>query len=366
MSIPSTMAAVVLTGHGGTDMLEYRTDIDVPEPGPGELLIEVRAAGVNNTDINTRIGWYSKSVQRATSDGADAGIDELDTSDASWSGAPLSFPRIQGADVCGIVVATGDQVDVQRLGERVLVRPMMSDPASSRPLAFRTLGSEMDGAFAQFVVAPSDESLAVRSAWSDVELASIPCASSTAENMLQRAEVGAERVLITGASGGVGSAAVQLAHRRRAEITAVCSAAKISAVLALGADTAIDRSEDLAIQILPKSLDVIIDLVGGPAWPSLLGLLRPGGRYVTSGAIAGPLVELDLRTLYLEDLTLLGCTHQSRDVFADLVGYIERDEIQPVVAATYPLADIARAQADFITKQHVGKLVLIPPPLRPA
>ena len=365
MSIPSTMAAVVLIGHGGTEMLDYRTDVDVPEPAPGELLIEVRAAGINNTDINTRIGWYSKSVQSATSDGADAGIDALDTSDAGWSGTPLSFPRIQGADVCGIVVASGDQADSHRLGERVLVRPMMSDPTSARRWAFRTLGSEMDGAFAQFVVAPSNESLVVRSTWSDVELASIPCASSTAENMLQRAGVGAERVLITGASGGVGSAAVQLARRRGAEITAVCSAAKASDVLALGADAAIDRSEDLTTQILPKSLDVVIDLVGGPAWPSLLELLRPGGRYVTSGAIAGPLVELDLRTLYLGDLTLLGCTHQSRDVFADLIGYIERDEIRPVVAATYPLADIARAQADFITKQHVGKLVLIPPPLRP-
>ncbi len=357
------MAAVVLTGHGGAEKLEYRTDIAVPVTGPGDVLIEVKAAGINNTDINTRIGWYSKSVRSATSDGAGAGIEQLDTSDASWSGASLSFPRIQGADACGIVVGIGSGVASERLGERVLVRPMMSDPASSRRLAFRTFGSEMDGGFAQFAIAPSNEAVAVRNSWSDVELASIPCASSTAENMLQRADVGAERLLITGASGGVGSAAVQLARRRGAETIAVCSAAKASEVLALGADETIDRGVDLLSQTEPKSLDVVIDLVGGPTWPSLLQLLRPGGRYVTSGAIAGPLVELDLRTLYLEDLTLLGCTHQAPEVFADLLGYIERDEIRPVVAATYPLADIALAQADFIDKKHVGKLVLVPPPV---
>jgi NADPH:quinone reductase-like Zn-dependent oxidoreductase len=359
--IPSTMAAVLLNGHGGTGMLEYRTDIAVPSPGPGDVLIEVRAAGINNTDINTRIGWYSKSVRSATSDGA--GIDELDTSDAGWSGTPLSFPRIQGADVCGIIVGTGTGVGEERVGERVLVRPMMSDPASSRPLAFRTLGSEMDGAFAQYVVAPSNEVLAVDSTWSDVDLASIPCAYSTAENMLQRAHVGAERTLITGASGGVGSAAVQLARRRGAEVIAVCSQAKAADVLALGAAATIDRDADVTTELELKSFDVVIDLVGGPAWPSLLQLLRPGGRYVTSGAIAGPLVELDLRTLYLEDLTLLGCTHQPHQVFTDLIGYIERDEIRPVVAATYPLNEIAQAQADFVEKRHVGKLVLVPPPL---
>lgn len=363
MTIPSTMAAVLLNGHGGTEMLEYRTDVPVPVPGPGDVLIEIRAAGINNTDINTRIGWYSKSVRSATSDGADAGVDQLDASDASWAGVPLSFPRIQGADGCGIVVAIGEGVDPERMGERVLVRPMMSDPASSRPLAFRTFGSEMDGGFAQFAVAPSNEALAVQSSWSDVELASIPCAASTAENMLERANIGAERLLITGASGGVGSAAVQLARRRGAQITAVCSAAKADEVLALGADETIDRGADLTTQVELKSFDAVVDLVGGPAWPSLLQLLCPGGRYVTSGAIAGPLVELDLRTLYLEDLALLGCTHQSRDVFTDLIGYIERDEIRPVVAATYPLVDIARAQADFIAKKHVGKLVLIPPPV---
>jgi len=108
-------------------------------------------------------------------------------------------------------------------------------------------------------------------------------------------------------------------------------------------------------------VDAVIDVVGGRRWGSLLDVLRSGGRYAVAGAIGGPLVELDLRTLYLKDLTLFGCTVTAPQVFRDLVGYIERGEIRPVVAQTYPLADIAAAQRDFASKTHAGKLVLIPP-----
>ena len=106
-SLPETMSAVRLTGHGGFDKLEYRTDVDVPRPGPGEVLIDVAAAGVNNTDINTRIGWYSKAVTAATNAGGATGFGSVDDEDASWSGTALQFPRIQGADVCGRIVAVG-------------------------------------------------------------------------------------------------------------------------------------------------------------------------------------------------------------------------------------------------------------------
>ena len=220
------MAAVLLTGHGGLARLEYRTDVPVPRPGPGEVLVRVAAAGINNTDINTRIGWYSRSVSAATGSGGVGGFDGLDDVDATWSGQALAFPRIQGADVCGRVVDVGEGVSQDRIGERVLVRTMLRGPVDHRPFECWTLGSECDGGFAQFAVAPADDTFAVRSDWSDEELAAIPCAYSTAENMLQRAAVGAERVLVTGASGGVGLAAVQLARRRGATVTAVCSASK--------------------------------------------------------------------------------------------------------------------------------------------
>ncbi len=108
-------------------------------------------------------------------------------------------------------------------------------------------------------------------------------------------------------------------------------------------------------------VDVVIDLVGGPRWPELLAALAPGGRYATSGAIAGPRVELDLRTLYLRDLALLGCTFQPAAVFAGLVARLEAGALRPVVAETFPLARIAAAQERFAEKRHVGKLVLVPP-----
>ena len=360
-SLPTTMAAVLLTGHGGFDMLDYREDVAVPVAGADEVLIKVSAAGINNTDINTRIGWYSKKVEGDTNSGGAGGFDEIDSEDASWSGVPLEFPRIQGADCCGTIVAVGADVDASRIGERVIVRSIMRHYTGYRPFECWTFGSECDGAFAQYTKAPSVETHKVDCDWSDAELASIPCAYSTAENMLHRAGLGAEKVLITGASGGVGSAAVQLARRRGAQVTALASASKLDDLKALGADEVVDRNADLVASVGRDRFDLVVDLVAGNGWPSLLDVLRRGGRYVTAGAIAGPMVDFDVRTLYLKDLTFFGCTFQDDAVFDNLVGYIERGEIRPLVSATFPLGEIARAQEQFLQKKFVGKLVLIPP-----
>jgi NADPH:quinone reductase-like Zn-dependent oxidoreductase len=351
------MCAVLLTGHGGVEKLTYTDDVPVPMPGRGELLVRVAAAGVNNTDINTRIGWYSKSIATSTDDAVPVAGDE----DGGWSGKPLVFPLIQGADACGHVVAVGDNVEASRIGERVLVRTMQRSP-SGRPFETVTMGSEMNGAFAQFVVARSNETYAVNCKWTDIELGSIPCAYSTAENMLFRASVHSnDRVLVTGASGGVGSAVVQLAKRRGATVVAVVSASKGPAILAIGADEVVARDTDLVSTLGRESVDVVVDLVGGSQWPWLLDVLCRGGRYVTSGAIAGPMVELDMRTLYLKDLMLIGATFQEPLVFQNLIGYIERGEIYPLVHSSYPLHEIAKAQATFLAKNFVGKLVLVPP-----
>ena len=359
--VPARMTAVQLTGHGGLDALRYREDVPTPTPGAGEVLIKVAAAGVNNTDINTRIGWYSKKVTEATDTGGADGFKEVDDDDATWSGAPMAFPRIQGADCCGQIVAVGEGVDAARIGERVIVRNMLRSYVEYRPFECWTFGSECDGAFAQYAKAPSGEVYAVNCDWTDAELASVPCAWSTAENTLHRASVGAERVLVTGASGGVGSAAVQLAKRRGAHVIAVAGASKADAVRAIGADEVVDRNADFAAAIGRDAVDVVVDLVAGDAWPSLLDVLKRGGRYATAGAIAGPIVELDVRTLYLKDLSLLGCTFQDDVVYENLVSYIERGEVRPMVAKTFPLRDIGRAQEEFLAKKFTGKLVLIPP-----
>ena len=360
-ALPATMHAALLTGFGGPDKLVYRNDVPLPVPQTGEVLIRVGASAVNNTDINTRVGWYSKTVDSATAAdgvGFDAGADAT----PGWGGTAMQFPRIQGADCCGTIAAVGPGVDAQRVGQRVLVRPVLRMYAGYAPFACWYLGSECDGAFAQFVKVPADAALPVRSNLSDAELATFPCAYSTAENLLTRSGVHVgDRVLVTGASGGVGSAAVQLALRRGAQVVVQAAAAKHAGLLALGAQAAIDRGEDALRSLGRDAVSVVIDLVGGAQWPLLLDVLRTGGRYASAGAIAGPVVPLDLRTLYLKDLALLGCTFQDDIIFENLVGYIERSEVRPLLAQTYMLSDIAQAQADFSAKKFLGKLALLPP-----
>ena len=347
-SIPKLMHAVLLTSHGGMDKLEYRSDVDVPVPKEDEVLINVKGAGINNTDINTRIGWYSKSSVENADDG-------------SWSGNPLNFPIIQGADICGNIVAVGSSVDKKRIDERVIVRTMQTVPNNKKNFSAWTVGSECNGGFAQYASIRSSEAFIINSNWTDIEIASIPCAYSTAEGLLHRAQVVKEKILITGASGGVGSAAIQLAKLREATVIAQCASEKKNEVKKIGADQIVFRDTNLIKELGESSVDVVIDLVAGSNWKQLLDILKAGGKYATSGAIAGPIVELDVRTLYLKDLTLYGCTYQPKEVFTNLVGYIERNEIRPLVANTYPLKDIKKAQEDFLTKKYIGKLVLIPP-----
>ncbi|WP_372622221.1 alcohol dehydrogenase family protein [Alteromonas stellipolaris] len=348
MMIPKIMKGVLLTGHGGPEVLQYRDDIAVPLPSPNEVLIRVHAAGVNNTDINTRIAWYSKN------DGGDT--------DASWSGNALVFPRIQGADVCGVIVAVGENVSAARIGERVLIEPCIREANGEALESPWYNGSECDGGFAQYTVIAAKHAYAVNSALSDIELASFPCSYSTAENMLTRANVTAhDRVLISGASGGVGSAAIQLAKARGAQVIAITSPSKNQQLLDLGADQVILRDADLVGTLGENSIDVVIDLVAGPQWPQFLQVLTTGGRYAVSGAIGGALVELDIRTLYLKDLSFFGCTVLEPNVFQNLVHCIEQGKITPIVAQTFALEAIAQAQDVFLKKKHVGKIVLTIP-----
>lgn len=354
MPIPRTMQGVQLVGHGGPEKLVWNDAVPTPHPGPDQALVKVSAAGVNNTDINTRIGWYSRDITESTEDvSPDADVDA-----GGWSGA-LSFPRIQGADLCGEVVAIGERVENLVIGMRVICPTNQPNPTADAPTGVRVLGSEYDGAFAQYCVVPAAQLYDVSAApLSDVELAALPCAHGTAFNLLSRADVGShDRVLVTGASGGVGLAAVELAKLAGAHVTALASAGKADAVKAAGADSVLDRNDTPE----PGNFTVAIDVVGGDRWPGVIDALEAGGRYAVSGAIAGPIVEADLRTIYLNDLTLFGCTYTSREVFAELVAKIAAGQVNPLVSNTYPLADIHIAQTDFIAKKYPGKLVLIPP-----
>lgn len=344
--VPDTMRAVLLTGHGGLERLVVVDDHPVPVPGPHEVLVAVGACAVNNTDINTRVGWYAQ--------GDDNG---------AWD-APLQFPRIQGADVSGTVVAAGDVAGEALVGRRVMVDPWIRDPAAPARLeGCGYVGSEIDGGYAEFVRVPAANAHLVDSALTDAELASFATSTGTALNMLRRAQVVAgETVLVTGASGGVGAGLVQVARMMGATVVAVSTAEHSAALEALGAHAVLDRRRPLAAQVLAATgraeVDVMADVVGGPGWWPAVELVRRGGRVVVSGAVAGAEVTIDLRTLYLRDLSVHGATVMPPGLFADLVGYVERGLLRPTVAAVHPMDEVRAAQEAFLAHRHVGKIVL--------
>jgi NADPH:quinone reductase-like Zn-dependent oxidoreductase len=345
------MTAAVLTRHGGPDALEVQRDWPVPSAGPGEVLVRVAAAAVNNTDIWTREGAY--------------GLPGRPDAKAGWRGA-LRFPRIQGGDIAGRVAAIGADVPADLLDRRVLVDPAIYRDDSRHAPPVGLLGSEADGGFATYVVVPAPHAHDVTdSPLSDDELACLPVAYGTAMGMLERAGVRAgETVLVTGASGGVGLALVQLAAARGADVVAVTSGAKTGAVGDAGATHVVSRDAvDLAEQVdraVPAGLDAVADVAGGPGIEQLMPLLRDDGRWVIAGAVAGPVVSLDLRRLYLHNLRLIGSSMHTREHFAMLVDVARTGAIRPSIAGRHSLADIHQAQQQFLERRHVGKIVIAP------
>ncbi|WP_436172731.1 alcohol dehydrogenase family protein [Mesorhizobium sp. LjNodule214] len=353
-TLPATMAAVLLTGHGGPEKLVYRTDVKVPSPAAGEVLVEVSACGMNNTDVWVRQGAY--------------GTEEDAAAVSTWrrQGNTLTFPRIQGTDTVGTIAAVGDGVSPARLGERVMVDFSIYNRDDDSLADIDYMGHGRDGGYAEYQAVPAENAHVVATEMSDIELATFCCAYLTGEQMLERAALRAgERVLVTGASGGVGSGIVQLARARGAIPYAIVGKGKEQAVLDVGAEAVITRGvADLPAAVNEatggKPIDVVADLVGGAIFNDLLRILRPEGRYTTAGAIAGPVVQLDLRTMYLKQLQLHGSSQGTRADFRRIVRYIEAQKIRPLVGGVYKLSDFHRAQADFIAKDFVGKLVVVP------
>jgi NADPH:quinone reductase-like Zn-dependent oxidoreductase len=345
------MTAAVLTRHGGADALEVRLDWPVPTAGSGELLVRVVAAAVNNTDIWTREGAY--------------GLPGEPDAKSGWRGA-IDFPRVQGGDIAGIVVAIGAEAPADLLGRRVLVDPAIYRDGSRDAPPVGLLGSEADGGFATHVVVPATQAHDVAdSPLSDEQLACLPVAYGTAMGMLERAGLRpGETVLVTGASGGVGLALVQLAAARGADVVAVTSSAKAGALKDAGATHVVSRDAgDLAGQVataVPTGLDAVADVAGGPGIEQLMPLLRDDGRWVIAGAVAGPIVSFDLRRLYLHNLRLIGSSMHTREHFAKLVDVARTGSVLPRIAGRHALANIHQAQQQFLERRHVGKIVITP------
>ncbi len=359
MKLPSKMKAVLTEGVGGYDKLNY-TEVEIPKISKNEVLLKVLAAGINNTDINTRIGWYSSKIKSDTDALSKSKFQKSSQKLAlGWNGT-TNFPLIQGTDCCGEVVSIGSDIGKNLIGKRVLVRPCMKIKGlGSNERVW--MASDFDGAFSEYVKVPIKEVFPVNSSWTDAELASIPCAYGTAENMLFRSNCGEKtKILITGASGGVGSASIQLAKKRGANVSILTSSKKQKIFEEFDISYVAINVEELFHSFGERFFDIVLDPVGGQIFPALLKLLKKGGTYISSGAIAGPIVNLDLRDLYLKDLKVLGATAWANCIFPNLISYIEKDEIKPIVAETFPLKDIVRAQKKFLKKRHLGKFILVP------
>lgn len=355
MRLPQTMKAVQLVGHGGPDKVVYSDSVPVPTPAEGEVLIEVTACGMNNTDVWVREGAY--------------GTEDDPEAVSTWrrGRSTLQFPRIQGTDIVGKIAAVGAGVSDDRVGQRVMVDFSIYNRQDDSLADIDYIGHGRDGGYAEYTTVPNEHAHSVTTEMSDAELATFSCAYLTGEHMLDRARVAAgERVLITGASGGVGSGLIQLCRARGAIPYAVTSRGKEAALNKLGAEALVFRDSD---QSLPEAvneatggepIDVVADLVAGPMFNDLLVILRPEGRYTTAGAIGGPVVQLDLRTMYLKHLELHGSSQGTRAAFARLVEYIEQGKITSFLDRTFPLSEFHRAQQAFISKDFVGKLVVVP------
>ena len=360
-SISKKMSGVYLTGNGGFDKLKYKTDIPTPQLKADEVLVKIKAAAVNNTDINTRIGWYSDKVKSGSNAGGSLGFGSQVKQDSTWLGKAMTFPKIQGADGCGIIVKTGSQVNSNRLGQRILIRTLQGLPKTSQGLKCITFGSECNGTFAQYTKVKASEAFPIKSNLTDGQLASFPCAYSTALNLIERVGIqSGKTVLITGASGGVGLALVQLAKLKKAFVIVVCGPKKEKQVFQAGADKIISRFDSPFKKLGEMSIDIVFDTVAGAGLANLFKILKKGGKYGVIGAIAGPIVKVDIRDWYLKDLSLFGSTYQPREVFKNLIHLIESGKLKPLVAKTFPLSQIVSAQKAFLSKKWVGKIILKP------
>ncbi|HHT9125160.1 MAG TPA: zinc-binding dehydrogenase [Candidatus Brocadiia bacterium] len=340
------MKAVVFYEHGGVDKLKY-TDVPEPEISPAEVLVRVRACAINHLDIWVRQGM---------------------------PGVRIPLPHILGCEAAGEVSRVGTQVKDINVGDRVLVVPGICCGRCHYCLSgwdslcneYKIMGYQVHGGYAEFVKAPWENIIHISDRLSFEEWASVPLVFLTAWHMLvSRAnlKVG-ETVLVHAAGSGVGSAAIQVAKLIGARVIATAgSAKKLDKAKELGADDVIDYTKEdfpkVVKQLTNQSgADVVFEHIGPETWQKSLASLSKGGRLVTCGATSGPTVEVDLRFLFVKQLSIFGSYMGSRKELLDVLKLVEEGKLKPVIDTTFPLKDAVKAQQRMLDRKQFGKIVL--------
>ncbi len=366
-TVPKTMAAMLLTGHGGIEKLEYHQDVATPQPKAGEVLVQVTATAKNNTDRKAREGLYPTK-------------DKGEVTSFSMGGTPtLTFPRIQGADVAGRIVAVGEGVDAMRIGQRGLLDfNIYADERRDINLTPDYYGHGADGGFAEYIAVPAGQFYHVPNPeLHDAELAAMGmCSYQTAYHMMTAANVSAgERVLVSGASGGVGTALIQLCRIVGAIPYAVSQLDKANALRALGAEAVIDRGDlpTFVERVLGttggKPIDAVMDLVGGEMTNLFIDTMivdmqgrKSYPRLSIAGARGGNLSEMMWTRVYLYQVQIFGVSHGTREEAEQLVAWIRSGELKPVLHAAFKLSELHAAEGYFVNRgsNYLGKIVLVP------
>ena len=330
-------------------MLRYE-EVPTPEPGPGEVLVALRAAALNRLDLFVRDGIPG-----------------------------VKLPHIGGADGAGVVVANGPEAGRYPAGTRVFFDPGISDGTCSycqrgeHSLCdhWEILGEQRDGTFAQAVAVPEVNVRPIPERLSFEEAAAFPLVFLTAWRMLvskARIQPG-ESVLILGIGGGVALACLQIARLRGARVFATSSSdAKLARAGEMGAEVLINhREKDFSKEIwsitAKRGVEVVVDDVGAATWDRSIRALARGGRLVTCGATSGPKPDEDLRRIFAKQITIYGSTMGSRQDWQALNGHLVKGDLRPVVDRTFPLEQAAAAQETMARGEQFGKLVLTIPAL---
>lgn len=343
------MKAVQVTGYGDVDKLEI-VHVDTPEPKEHEVLVQVKACGINNTEIWMREGAYG------------------DGSKSGWRAEGVQFPRIPGSDITGVVVKVGNCVDESMIGKNVVLFPFTSSGDEgfehiSEDMSF--IGSEYDGGYAQYVVWPANLCFDMPLN-SYIDSAVFSVSGLTAWHMVAQIQVNPnETIMVTGANGGVGSFNVQIASKVfGAKVIAIVGDLSLESELkALGATHVLSyKSENLAEEIIEANggkIDSVLDVVGDALFSTSMKVLKKGGKFCTSGSAGGQKTELDFRVLYLNHITLFGSVLGTKNEFKQLLKAISNKKIKPVIDCTYPLEKARDAQQYFKKAGKLGKVVLI-------